>query len=280
MKKVTLKALVALAALAGMTSAFAVPVPVFLNEVGLRAASGTYYKLFINGEDGNPASTATWTWDATTGILTQTSGFLQANQRLSNSPVGASLLSDHVTGLTIDTMAGTTDASTYMCIEGTFGAGTGSHQCGNFSFGFNAINESSVAYNVNAEGECEERTIGGDDAAGGGNVFRGLRSWDGTLTATCGGATVDGNNTGRGAMDMSVLYQDIAAPAGLILYNRNAGATSSVAACMNPGSLPGEAPCQRQHWMTFSYAVPVPAAVWLFGSALGLLGWVRRRAMA
>jgi hypothetical protein len=24
--------------------------------------------------------------------------------------------------------------------------------------------------------------------------------------------------------------------------------------------------------------VPVPAAVWLFGSALGLLGWMRRRA--
>ena len=24
-------------------------------------------------------------------------------------------------------------------------------------------------------------------------------------------------------------------------------------------------------------AVPVPAAVWLFGSALGLLGWLRRR---
>ena len=28
--------------------------------------------------------------------------------------------------------------------------------------------------------------------------------------------------------------------------------------------------------MTFQ-VVPVPAAVWLFGSALGLLGWVRRR---
>jgi hypothetical protein len=25
--------------------------------------------------------------------------------------------------------------------------------------------------------------------------------------------------------------------------------------------------------------VPVPAAVWLFGSSLGLLGWVRRRSM-
>jgi hypothetical protein len=24
--------------------------------------------------------------------------------------------------------------------------------------------------------------------------------------------------------------------------------------------------------------IPVPAAVWLFGSALGLLGWIRRRA--
>ena len=28
--------------------------------------------------------------------------------------------------------------------------------------------------------------------------------------------------------------------------------------------------------MTFQ-VVPVPAAAWLFGSALGLLGWVRRR---
>jgi hypothetical protein len=25
-------------------------------------------------------------------------------------------------------------------------------------------------------------------------------------------------------------------------------------------------------------AIPVPAAAWLFGSALGLLGWMRRRA--
>jgi hypothetical protein len=29
---------------------------------------------------------------------------------------------------------------------------------------------------------------------------------------------------------------------------------------------------------TFTSAVPVPAAVWLFGSVLGLLGWIRRNA--
>ena len=28
---------------------------------------------------------------------------------------------------------------------------------------------------------------------------------------------------------------------------------------------------------TFGAVVPIPAAVWLFGSALGLLGWARRR---
>lgn len=31
-------------------------------------------------------------------------------------------------------------------------------------------------------------------------------------------------------------------------------------------------------WLVTATIVPVPAAVWLFGSALGLLGWMRRRA--
>ena len=51
------------------------------------------------------------------------------------------------------------------------------------------------------------------------------------------------------------------------------GTTLIVGTGIAVGSQGGEA-------MTFSVnnpAVPVPAAVWLFGSALGLLGWVRRR---
>jgi len=33
-----------------------------------------------------------------------------------------------------------------------------------------------------------------------------------------------------------------------------------------------------QHWMWADFeVVPVPAAVWLFGSALGVLGWLRRK---
>ncbi|MGI9289663.1 MAG: VPLPA-CTERM sorting domain-containing protein [Gammaproteobacteria bacterium] len=42
------------------------------------------------------------------------------------------------------------------------------------------------------------------------------------------------------------------------------------AGCLNPDSL-------RMNLLVANSTVPVPAAVWLFGSALGLLGWKRRK---
>jgi hypothetical protein len=41
----------------------------------------------------------------------------------------------------------------------------------------------------------------------------------------------------------------------------------------------GEQTPDLSHVSAFT-AVPIPAAVWLFGSALGLLGWTRRSKLA
>lgn len=263
--KTVIKGLVATLALAASASTLAVPVT--LQTVGLRAASGTYYSLFFNGSDGGPVSTATWDWSG--GVLTMTSGFLHATQRVG----GNSLLSDVVTGLVINTNTGTTTATSYQCIDGTFGASTGANSCSNTSFGDDFLNDTIVNYNVGGDASCTVRNILGDDSAGGA-VYRGLRSWAG------GGPNNCGDNTGRGALDMTTLVQDTLGSNGsLILANFN-GVGAIPAACLVPGSNPGDAlGCQRAHWLVFTPApVPVPAAVWLFGSAVGVLGWARRRA--
>jgi hypothetical protein len=53
----------------------------------------------------------------------------------------------------------------------------------------------------------------------------------------------------------------------------------SVAGGVYNGTLRSETANNSNYIVNFQSAiVPVPAAVWLFGSALGLLGWVRRRA--
>jgi hypothetical protein len=52
------------------------------------------------------------------------------------------------------------------------------------------------------------------------------------------------------------------------------------AAWVNSGQLgedPGCAPLQRPFAVFSASGIPIPAAVWLFGSGLGLLGWMRRR---
>ena len=190
------------------------------------------------------SSTATWSYDDVTGLLSQTGGTY--NVRFTTSPT-STLFRHSITGLVIGAAA-PASASTYTCTEGNFGGNVNASICGNYSFGANFVNESTATW---GPGTASAKTIGGDDINFGPqqNIsaysYFATVSWVGTTltlsNASCnpfapgnanGCATVGGFNTGYS-------------------WVLNAGPQA---------------------------AVPVPAAVWLFGSALGLLGAARRRA--
>lgn len=68
---------------------------------------------------------------------------------------------------------------------------------------------------------------------------------------------------------LSVSNAVITAPGGS--FDPNAVGNYQFAITVTDGSFPIEAVAMEVQ------VVPIPAAVWLFGSALGLLGWIRRR---
>ncbi|MEZ5564785.1 MAG: VPLPA-CTERM sorting domain-containing protein [Gammaproteobacteria bacterium] len=182
------------------------------------------------------------------GVLSSVGDFNSASSLGSNS-VAPMVIGDSVTNLTIDTVNATTTATAYSCIEGNFLAGVGANGCANTGLGGNFFNETTVAYNVGGNANCVQRTIGGDDTASEGNVR--------TLTTTAGGGGCD---AGDGAFDLWTVVQD----------NLGTGGTLIIATS-NDITTPGGA------YLTFSSAqvVPLPGAIWLLGSALGLVG-VRR----
>jgi len=273
----TMKALLALALLALAGSAYSTPVSITLTTHNQRSSSGTLSTLVWRncGAPGtappcynflNPwtltnidatGSTAAWTWDDATGVLAMTGLFITSSW-VSSNPAGSSVLADRVVDLTVDTTNSTTTAASYRCIEGTFLAGVGANGCGNYLLGGNAISDSSVDYMgppadpgspyVGApngtDPYCVTRTLGGDDVSTGNP--RGLRT----------AAAYPGCDATAAAFDLYTVVQ-------------NSGGFLVVSNGIPLGS-------PNANWLTF--VVPVPAAVWLFGSALGLLGWVRRRA--
>ena len=193
-------------------------------------------------------STATWAWDGTTLAA---SGMFQSTSHLSSNANGSSVVSDKTVNLTINTGTLTTTAASYQCIEGNFLANVGANGCLNTSTGGDFTNNSSAAYDVGGNAGCVNRTIGGDDSPTG-NV-RGL-------TGFAGGGGCDATD---GAYDLWTIVTDNTGTGGQLILSNGIATTAA-----------------GTHFMTFNAVVPVPAAVWLFGSALGLLGVARRRSVA
>ena len=133
--------------------------------------------------------------------------------------------------------AGAASATTFLCQEGNFGGNVGASICGNYSFAGNFLNESTVSW---GPGTAASRTIGGDDIASGPQQT--IASLNGMVTTSWVGTT-------------------------LVLTNK----TCTGSCTTYPA---GTAYNNGQQWL---FAVPVPAAAWLFGSALGVMGWVRRK---
>ena len=177
-----------------------------------------------------------WTYDDVTYLMTQTGGLL--NARVTTAPT-STLFRQSITGLVIGN-GGAASATTFRCTEGNFGAGVGASICGNYLLGANFTNESTTTW---GPGTAASRTIGGDDIAAGPQQT--IAILDGMDIVSWVGTT-------------------------LVLSNRT---------CTGPcTTLPADS-YNNGYKYTFSVPlilVPVPAAVWLFGSALGVMGLMRR----
>ncbi len=219
---------------------------------GVTVANAVVVQLDLVGANSETSSgssagivdldTASWSYDTTSGILTGAGAYKQQYQI--NPTMPGQLFTYEGSNL----VAGggvAASATSFACIEGFFGSGVGASLCANYSFGTNGADESTASW---GPGLAYSRTIGGDDTIAGVqqtlSVFDGMSSSNDCDGGAGGGYTEHCN----GSWD------------GTTLVMSNAVSSS--------GGL----------YMTFSVsAIPVPAAVWLFGSALGLLGWARRR---
>lgn len=177
---------------------------------------------------GNLAlSTATFSYDDVTNVLTQTGGTF--NVRFTTSPFNT-IFRHLLTGAVVGNGAAAT-ASTFVCQEGNFGGNVGANICGNYNLGGNFLNESTATW---GPGTAFARTIGGDDVALG--AQQNIGAYNGFNTISWVGSTL------------------------------SIGNASTCGTCSSPNS--------GYNW---TLTTPIPAAVWLFGSALGLMGIARRR---
>jgi hypothetical protein len=126
------------------------------------------------------SSTATWQYDDTTQVLTQTAGTF--NVRFTIVPT-TTLFRHVVTGLLIGNAAPASGTS-FKCSEGNFGANVGASICGNYTFAANGRSDSTTSW---GPGVAFARTLGGDDVALG--PQQSIAAYD-TMTATVSGSTL------------------------------------------------------------------------------------------
>ena len=103
------------------------------------------------------ASTATWTYDSTTGTAVITGGTYYA-EVLSPNTFGHTM-----NGVTLGNFV--PSLGTWSCQEGTFGGAVGASLCGNYNFGSNKKNQSTYTPSAQGATVTINTTAGGDDVA-------------------------------------------------------------------------------------------------------------------
>jgi hypothetical protein len=172
------------------------------------------------------------------GSISQLSATTSADWILSPLP-GTNLFTHQFSGLVLDGVGGVSAATAYQCIEGLWGAGVGASLCGNYVF----FDSGTSTGNFIDESSVNYNSIPGT-------------------------RTIGGDDSPIGPMQQMSDY-------GCIITQNDAFVSGNVV-CQTASWIasPGNAGIS----LTFHHIVPVPAAVWLFGSALGLLGWMKRKA--
>lgn len=117
----------------------------------------------------------------------------------------------------------------------------------------------------------------------------GMNCWNNPTAVGAYGANFCGNLTGGAAFTTGAAQPIFSRylPEGSVNFVRNSGdgsitvtlanLTYSSCTAANPLTCGSSSSDIFGVWTLTSSTVPVPAAVWLFGSALGLLGWLRRK---
>jgi len=233
------KLIIAISLLFASTAVNAIPVYLVSHTADTDGGGFQFYRNDgTHSTNGGTPTTGTWDWDGTTLTLTGTYNAVLVAAGGPNPSIFAPSLFED-TITNLTINTATQSAAGTTAYECTDGAFPPFvNFCGNYTIGANFIDESTLTYGPGLSVSC---MLGGDDVD--------------AVTGMMGIPCTD--------------------PRTIASYNFGFESFDGTTLVIGDGLPPGTAGSQQ---MIFTTVVPVPAAVWLFGSALGLLGWMRRRA--